>query len=250
MGPTPEFQKVISEVASDEASREILICRTIELAGAEKDAELVAYFVRLINFHASNPTPEQQIQWQQANPFPRKKAAIDDDQKVYFECSYGPAPKAVPLGGLRLVMFGPVKPDPHSYPEVTRFGDAGMSNWWAEPARSYHGAHHWCELTNYGEDPILRVRLDFGVHVHDQAGKIAYSFIQPSIIRRLEGRGTRFQFYLINDSTKSLAISLPTDVEFQRFGDSQNRRVKLATPLDGKMGLVLPPLPINLRSQG
>src|SRR5262245_15992224 len=72
---TPEFQKVISEAASNETVREVLDCKTVTLAVLGKDAETVAYFMRLRIFPASNPSPELHLKWQQANPFPRTSVA-------------------------------------------------------------------------------------------------------------------------------------------------------------------------------
>lgn len=67
---TPQFEKIISEVASNFAATDIVACKTIERAGARNNAKMVDYFTREIHFLAGRPSTSEQIQWQQSNPFP------------------------------------------------------------------------------------------------------------------------------------------------------------------------------------
>ena len=70
---TPEFQRIISDAATNALVQDYISCKVIERAGVQKDPELVDYFTNLTYFLSSKPTGEEQTKWRQANPFPRKK---------------------------------------------------------------------------------------------------------------------------------------------------------------------------------
>lgn len=77
---TPQFEKIISDVASNFAATDIVLCKTIERAGARNNAKMVDYFTREIHFLAGRPSTSEQLQWQQANPFPN--AAPQQEQST------------------------------------------------------------------------------------------------------------------------------------------------------------------------
>ena len=79
---TPQFEKIISEAASNLAVTDILVCRTIARAGVRNNPKMVDYFTREIHFLAGRPSTSEQIQWQQANPFPN---AAPQDQSTQQE---------------------------------------------------------------------------------------------------------------------------------------------------------------------
>ncbi len=70
---TPEFQRIISDAATNALVQDYISCKVIERAGVQKDPELVDYFTHLTYFLSSKPTGEEQTKWRQANPFPTKK---------------------------------------------------------------------------------------------------------------------------------------------------------------------------------
>ena len=72
---TPQFEKIISEAGSNLAVTDILVCKTIARAGARDNPELVDYFTREIHFLAVHPSTSQQLEWQNANPFPKTNIA-------------------------------------------------------------------------------------------------------------------------------------------------------------------------------
>lgn len=68
---TPQFEKIISEAASNLATTDILVCKTIARAGVRGNPEMVDYFTREIHFLAGHPSISEQLQWRQTNPFPK-----------------------------------------------------------------------------------------------------------------------------------------------------------------------------------
>ena len=69
---TPEFQKVISDAATNALVQDYIRCKAIVRAGVHGDPEMVSYFMRLTHFLSKEREVPEQIQWQQANPIPRK----------------------------------------------------------------------------------------------------------------------------------------------------------------------------------
>ena len=71
---TPQFQKIISEAASNSAATDVLVCKAIARAGARGNPEMVDYFTRMTHFFARQPSISEQLQWRQTSPFPRAAA--------------------------------------------------------------------------------------------------------------------------------------------------------------------------------
>jgi len=67
---TPEFQKVISEAATNALVQDHLVCKAIVRAKVHGNPEMVSYFMRLTHFLSKERTVAEQIQWQQTNPIP------------------------------------------------------------------------------------------------------------------------------------------------------------------------------------
>jgi hypothetical protein len=67
----PRFEKIISEAASNVAVTDVLVCKAIARAGVKGNPEMVDYFTRLTHFLARQPSISDQLQWRQANPFPK-----------------------------------------------------------------------------------------------------------------------------------------------------------------------------------
>ena len=68
---TPQFQKIISETASNSAVTDVLVCKTIARAGVRGNPEMVDYFTRMTHFFAGHPRTSEQLQWRKTNPFPK-----------------------------------------------------------------------------------------------------------------------------------------------------------------------------------
>lgn len=68
---TQQFQKIISEAASNSAATDILVCKTIDRAGVRGNAAMVDYFTRMTHFFAEHPSISQQLEWQQKFPLPK-----------------------------------------------------------------------------------------------------------------------------------------------------------------------------------
>ena len=68
---TPQFQKIISETASNSAATDVLVCKTIARAGVRGNPEMVDYFTRMTHFFAGHPSTSEQLQWRRTNPFPK-----------------------------------------------------------------------------------------------------------------------------------------------------------------------------------
>jgi hypothetical protein len=71
---TPQFQKIISEAASNSAATDVLVCKAIDRAGVRGRPEMVDYFTRMTHFFARQPSISEQLQWRQTNPFPKVAA--------------------------------------------------------------------------------------------------------------------------------------------------------------------------------
>ena len=82
---TPEFQRIVSEAAGNALVQDYIVCKAIARAGVHRDAEMVDYFTRMTNFFAGKPTPEQQITWQNANPFPKKRGRLEISGPMFVE---------------------------------------------------------------------------------------------------------------------------------------------------------------------
>ena len=77
MSYDPSFQQVLSQASTEALTLDYLVCKAIARAGVEQDAELVAYFTRLITFlNQKQRSMEEQTAWQAANPFPKKKGKL------------------------------------------------------------------------------------------------------------------------------------------------------------------------------
>jgi hypothetical protein len=71
---TPQFQKIVSEAASNSAATDVLVCKAIARAGVRGNPEMVDYFTRMTHFFAKQPSISEQLQWRQTNPFPKVAA--------------------------------------------------------------------------------------------------------------------------------------------------------------------------------
>lgn len=69
---TPEFHKIVSDAGTNVLIQDILVCKAIVRAKVHGDPEMVSYFMRLTHFLSKERTVSEQVQWQQANPIPRK----------------------------------------------------------------------------------------------------------------------------------------------------------------------------------
>lgn len=76
---TPEFQRIISDAATNALVQDYIRCKAIVRAGVQGDPEMVGYFMRLTQFLSKERTVPEQIQWQQANPFPRSTGLKSSD---------------------------------------------------------------------------------------------------------------------------------------------------------------------------
>lgn len=85
---TPEFQKVISEAASNAAATDMLACKAIARAGVRGNPPMVDYFTRMTYFFAGHPTVDQQFQWLDKNPIP--KAAPQVQSTPAYKWTTGP----------------------------------------------------------------------------------------------------------------------------------------------------------------
>ena len=250
---TPEFQRIISDAATNALVQDYISCKVIERAGVQKDPEMVDYFTNLMYFLSRKPNGEEQTKWRQENPFPGRKGKPElsekeltdqDDRKLYFECDYKLLPKTIPPGGLRAVLFYPNVPDPHLSYEIIESGNPGEVNRYSSEEYGTGDVGFRCQVSYYGKNPVLSVVLTFALQFSEAGGKkIKFVTTGPAKIRRLEPNG-KYDFYLFNNSEDDLIISMPRYADLELLGEYQSRRVKLSTPYgyDGSYAVVMGPV--------
>jgi hypothetical protein len=92
----PQFQKIISEAASNTAATDILVCKAIARAGVRGNAEMVDYFTRMTHFFARQPSLSEQLQWQRTNPLPKAAAQVQEDLPNKETAGSAPTPQEPP----------------------------------------------------------------------------------------------------------------------------------------------------------
>lgn len=97
---TPEFTQILSEASKNKVVQSVLTCNAIELAGVKNNPEMVAYYIEMQDFLATNPSVDDRIKWKKAFPFP--KAALQEQSvtRESSEISFAKACKQ-PVDGLR-----------------------------------------------------------------------------------------------------------------------------------------------------
>ena len=71
IGSTPEFTQLLSEASKNKVVQGVLTCNAIELAGVSRNPEMVAYFIQMQNFLATDPSLDDRIKWKKEFPFPK-----------------------------------------------------------------------------------------------------------------------------------------------------------------------------------
>ena len=242
---TPEFQRIISDAATNALVQDYILCKAIARAGVQGDPEMVAYFMMLTHFLSKERTVSEQKEWRQANPFPKQKEnqkssgqeSIDlDDIKVLFECDYKPFVKIIPPeGGPKIEMFFPRSPSIRaSY--IQDLGIPGQANLFSDPEKN-GGRGFVCQITNYEKYPVLNIELDFELRFKEPiynpghpvtGGAIKSAIPWTSIIEKVEPN-VPFVFYLINASEYFLEADTPDWMYFLRLGEFQTRTARLPT---------------------
>ena len=97
---TPEFTQILSEASKDKVVQSVLTCDAIELAGVQNNAEMVAYFIEMQNFLATNPSVDDRIKWKKAFPFPKAAPQEQSATRESSEIRFAKSCKQ-PVDGLR-----------------------------------------------------------------------------------------------------------------------------------------------------
>lgn len=70
---TPEFQRIASEAALNEDSRVRIACKAMEMSGVKASPEMLTYYLHLLGFLSSTPSPsvEKRMEWAEKFPVPK-----------------------------------------------------------------------------------------------------------------------------------------------------------------------------------
>lgn len=70
---TPEFQRIASEAAMNEDSRVKIACTAMEMSGVKASPEMFTYYLHLLGFLSSTPSPsmEKRMEWAEKFPVPK-----------------------------------------------------------------------------------------------------------------------------------------------------------------------------------
>ncbi len=70
---TPEFQRIASEAARNGESRVTIACKAMELSGEKPSDERFSYYMQLLGFLSSDPSPSavERKEWARQVPFPK-----------------------------------------------------------------------------------------------------------------------------------------------------------------------------------
>ena len=70
---TPEFKRIVSESAMNGESRVKIACKAMELSGGKPSDERFSYYMQLLGFLSSDPSPSavERMEWAKQVPFPK-----------------------------------------------------------------------------------------------------------------------------------------------------------------------------------
>jgi hypothetical protein len=70
---TPEFQRIASEAAMNGELRVKIACKAMELSGGKPSDERFSYYMQLLGFLSSDPSPSavERMEWAKQVPFPK-----------------------------------------------------------------------------------------------------------------------------------------------------------------------------------